>query len=170
MKNSREILVEWWYDKTDIDSIPQWANTFIKNNENIPKEVFELFSAPTYHFEDILLRLSVAADPNFSPQSLSAEILAAKYLVSIANEYLNDEITPMDVCRVVNNIDYGFMSAPRDLPDNIAYYPCWLGNLYHSCDWCDDTWTNGRTTHLKRDLENQLPHIIKWIDSHSKPT
>ncbi len=170
MKNSREILVEWWYDKIDLESISDWADTFVKKNDNIPEEVFELFYAPKYHFEDILFRLSVVEDPDFSPQSLSAEILAAKYLISIANKYINDEITPMDICRVVNNIDCGFMSAPRELPDNIAYYPCWLGNLYHSCDWCDDTWTSNSAPHLKQDLENQIPHIIEWIESHNQPT
>lgn len=110
--------------------------------------------------------LSIAVEPDFSPQSLSAEILAAKYLINLIKRYLNDEITPMDICRVINNIDRGFMDAPRDLPDNVVYYPCWLGNLYSSCDWCDETWTNSSAPHLKQDLENQLPHISEWINSN----
>ena len=167
MKNAQEMLVECWYDKTDIESIIQWADTFVKNHDNIHEEVFEIFYAPKHQFEDILFRLSVASEPNFLPQSLSAEILAAKYLIHLVERYLNDEITPMDICRVINNIDCGFMDAPRDLPANVAYYPCWLGNLYSSCDWCDETWTNNSAPHLKQDLENQLPHIIEWVESQS---
>ncbi|MCG3857735.1 hypothetical protein [Psychrobacter sp. Ps2] len=121
--------------------------------------VFEIFCSPKYYFEDILFRLSIEAELNFSPQSLSAEILVAKYLINVIKRYLNDEITPLDICRVISNIDCGFMDAQRDLPDNISYYPCWLGNLYSSCDWCDETWTNSNAPHLKQDLENQLPHV-----------
>lgn len=43
MKTHQEILVECWYDKTDIESITQWADTFVKNNDHIPEEVFEIF-------------------------------------------------------------------------------------------------------------------------------
>lgn len=43
MKSHQEILVECWYDKADIESITQWADTFVKNNDHIPEEVFEIF-------------------------------------------------------------------------------------------------------------------------------
>ncbi|MGP4863699.1 hypothetical protein ACTXGK_05835 [Psychrobacter sp. T6-5] len=167
MKTAQEILVECWYDKTDIESITQWADTFVKNNDHIPEEVFEIFYAPKYHFEDILFRLSIAVEPDFSPQSLSADILAAKYLINSIKKYLSDEMTPIDICRVIRKIDCGFMNAPRDLLNNVAYYPYWLGNLYSGCDWCDETWTNSNAPHLKQDLENQLPHISEWINSNS---
>ena len=165
MRTSQEMLVECWFDKTDIESILQWADTLVSNYNNVPEEVFEIFYAPKHQFEDILFRLSIAVEPDFLPQSLSAEILAAKYLINLIKRYLNDEITPLDICRVINNIDCDFMDAPRDLPDNVAYYPCWLGDLYNSCDWCDETWTNDSAPHLKQDLENQLPHITEWIES-----
>ncbi len=168
MKSHQEILVQCWYDKTNIESIIQWADTFVKNNNHIPEEVFEIFYAPEHHFEDILFRLTVATEPDFLPQSLSAEILAAKYLINLIKRYLNDEVIPIDICRVINNIDCGFMNAPRDLPDNVTYYPCWLGNLYSSCDWCDETWTNSSAPHLKQDLENQLPYITEWINNNSQ--
>ena len=167
MKTAQEILVECWYDKTDTELITQWADTFVKNNDYIPEEVFEIFYAPKYHFEDILFRLSTAVEPDFSPQSLSAEILAAKYLINLIKRYLNDEITHMDICRVMNNIDRGFMDAPRDLPDKVVYYPCWLGNLHSSCDWCDETWTNSNAPHLKQDLESQLSYITEWINKNN---
>ncbi|ERL56747.1 hypothetical protein [Psychrobacter aquaticus] len=166
MKTHQEVLVECWFDKTDVESIRQWACVFIEKNNNIPQEVFELLDAKKDHFEDILFRLSAAAEPDFSPQSLSAEILAAKYLINLIKKYLNDEITPMDICKVINNIDCGFMNAPRDLPGNVSYYPCWLGNLYSSCDWCDETWTNSNAPHLKQDIENQLPQIHDWIKNN----
>lgn len=168
MKTHQEILVECWFDKTDVESIRQWACVFIEKNNNIPQEVFELFYAPKHHFEDILFRLSVAAEPDFSPQSLSSEILAAKYLIKVVTNYLNGKITPIDVCRVINNIETNFLGAHRGLPENIAYYPSWLGDLYNSCDWCDESWTNDDYPHLKQDIENQLPQIYDWIKNNSK--
>lgn len=168
MKSYQEILIECWYDRTDRDSVIQWAKTFVKSHDHVPAEVFEIFDASEQHLKDILLRLSMTIDSEFSPQSLNAEILAAKYLINSINRYLNDEATPIDICRVVRKIDGGFMNAPRDLPDNIAYYPYWLGNLYDSCDWCDNTWTMDSAPHLKQDLKNQLPFIIEWVDRQSQ--
>ena len=164
MKTHQEILIECWYNRTDRDSVIQWAKTFVKSNDHVPAEAFEIFDAQEQHLKDILLRLAMTIDSEFSPQSLNAEILAAKYLINSINRYLNDEATPIDICRVVRKIDGGFMGAPRDLPNNIAYYPCWLGNLYDSCDWCDNTWTMDSAPHLKQDLKNQLPSIIEWVD------
>ena len=168
MKNFQELLVECWYDKVDLESIHQWAYEFVENNDDIPEEVFELLDADKYQFEAILLKLSQVIDSDFSPQSLNAEILAAKHLISLAAKYLIDGVTPMDVCRVVNKIDSGFLDAPRGLPDNIAYYPDWLGNLYNSCDWCDDTWTCDSAPHLKQDLEAHVIQISAWVESHNK--
>ena len=167
MRTSQEILVECWYDRTDRDSVIQWAETFVKSHDHVPTEVFEIFDAQEQHLEDILLRLTMTIDSDFSPQSLNAEILAAKYLIDSIKKYLSDEMTPIDICRVIRKIDCGFMNAPRDLPDNIAYYPCWLGNLYDSCDWCDSMWTADSVPHLKQDLKSQLPYIIEWIDRQS---
>ncbi len=168
MKNCQEILVECWYDQVDLESIKKWAYSYIKNNDDIPEEIFELLDADKYQFEGLLLKLSRAMDSDFSPQSISAEILAAKHLIKVASKYLNDEVTPMSVCRVVGKIDGGFLGAPRGLPDNIAYYPDWLGNLYNSCDWCDDTWTSSSAPHLKKDLDTQIENIGKWVESHNK--
>lgn len=168
MKSYQEILIECWYDRKDRNSIIQWAETFVKSHDLIPAEVFEIFDAPEQLLEDILLRLSMTIDSDFSPQSLNTEILAAKYLIESIKKYLNDDTTPIDICRVIRKIDGGFMGAPRDLPDNIAYYPYWLGNLYDSCDWCDNTWTMDSAPHLKQDLKSQLPSIIEWIDRQSQ--
>lgn len=168
MKNYQEILVECWYDQIDLESIKKWAYSYIENNDDIPEEIFELLDADKYQFEDLLLKLTRTIDSDFSSQSISAEILAAKHLIKVASKYLNDEVTPMDVCRVVGKIDGGFLGADRGLPDNVAYYPNWLGNLYNSCDWCDDTWTNTSAPHLKKDLETQIGAISEWIESHNK--
>lgn len=168
MKNYQEVLVECWYDQADLESIKKWACSYIENNDDIPEEIFELLDADKYQFESLLLKLSKVIDSDFSPQSIGAELLAAKHLITVASEYLNDEATPMDVCRVVGKIDVGFLGASRGLPDNIAYYPEWLGNLYNSCDWCDDIWTSSSAPHLKEDLEAQIVNISKWVASHNK--
>lgn len=165
MKSSQEILVEYWYDKVDLDSIKKWVYSYIENNEEAPEEIFDLLDSDEDQVESLLLKLSTKVDSNFSSQSIKAEILAARHLMKIAYKYLNDEATPMDVCRVVNKIDCGFMGASRGLPDNIAYRPDWLGNLYNSCDWCDDSWTNSSAPHLKNELEAQLVKIAKWVEA-----
>lgn len=168
MKNYREILVECWYDQIDLESIKHWAYSYIENDDDIPEEMFELLDADKYQFESLLLKMSRVIDSDFSPQSISAELLAAEHLIKTASKYLDGECTPMDVCRVVGKIDGGFLGAPRGLPDNVAYYPSWLGNLYNSCDWCDDTWTNTSAPHLKKDLEIQIVAISEWLESHNK--
>jgi len=96
MKNYQEILVECWYDQVDLESIKKWAYSYIENNDDIPEEIFELLDADKYQFEGLLLKLSKAIDSDFSPQSISAEILAAKHLIKVATKYLNDEITKME--------------------------------------------------------------------------
>nr|WP_317200913.1 hypothetical protein [uncultured Psychrobacter sp.] len=146
MKTIEEIFVKTWLDEVDVEAIKEWAYIFIDRNDDIPQEVFELLEAKKYDYENLILNTASVLNEYFSPQSLNNEILAAKYLVAVATDYLNDETTPMDVCRVITNIDTHFIDAPRDLPDNIAYYPIWLGNLYNSCDWCDETWTDNSVT------------------------
>lgn len=168
MKNYQEVLVECWYGQADLESIKKWACSYIENNDDIPEEIFELLESDKYQFESLLLKLSKVIDCDFSPQSIGAELLAAKHLIAVVLKYLNDEATPMDVCRVIGKIDAGFLGASRGLPDNIAYYPEWLGNLYNSCDWCDDTWTSSSAPHLKKDLEVQIVNISKWVESHNK--
>ncbi len=166
MKNSRELLVECWYDKLDLESIKQWAYLFIEANDDIPEEVFGILDANELQVERLLLSVSTTVNSEFSPHSIDAELLAAKYLMKIGTKYLNGEVEPIDVCRVVGKIDSGFLGAPRGLAENIAYYPTWLGNLYHSCDWCDDSWTDSSAPHLKKDLEVQLIKISEWVESH----
>lgn len=158
------MLVEYWYDNLDLEAVNEWAYSYIKNNSNSPEELFELLDANEYEFEGILLKLAIAGDASFSRQSIAAELLAAQHLIKVASRYLDGSVTPMDICRVVGKIDDGFLGAPRGLPDNVAYYPEWLGGLYHSCDWCNDTWTSSNAPHLKKDLEAQILVISKWIE------
>lgn len=168
MKTIEEILVKTWLDEVDVEAIEEWAYIFIDKNDDIPQEVFELLEAEKHDYEYLLLDVALLLNEYFSPQSLNTEILAAKYLAVVATDYLNDLIYPTDICRVIGNIDTHFMDAPRDLPDNIAYYPYWLGDLYNSYDWCDETWTDNSAPHLKQDIESQLPLIKEWIKSHSQ--
>ncbi|WKE64242.1 hypothetical protein PVT67_11125 [Gallaecimonas kandeliae] len=167
MRTLQELLIEYWYDQLDLESIKKWAYSYISENDDIPEELFELLDADKYQFESLLLKLSMTIEKDFSSQSVGAEILAAKHLIKVAANYLEGKLTPVDVCRVVGKIDSGFLGAPRGLPKNVAYYPNWLGNLYDSCDWCDETWTSDSAPHLKSDLEAQLVVVEQWIESHN---
>lgn len=167
MKTIQELLVECWYDHIDLEMVKEWVYSYIMNNDVLPEELFELLDADKYNLENSLLKLATSLSQNFSHQSIEAELLSAQLLIKVASRYLDGRATPMDVCRVIRKIDEGFLDAPRGLPDNVAYYPNWLGNLYNSCDWCDDTWTYANAPHLKKNLETQAVAISEWIDSHN---
>lgn len=116
-----------------------------------------------YSQEALLLKVAKSSDPHFCHQSINAEILIAKLLITVATRYLNGELKPLDVCRLVDKIDSGFLGVPRGLPDKIAYYPEWLGSLYNSCDWYDETWTANNSTHLAENLKTQIDVINEWV-------
>lgn len=164
MVSPKEILVNIWYgDSTDI-SIREWVFDYIEQNENVPEEIFEIFDADSTSQEALLMKIVAISDSEFDSQCVQAEVMAAKLLLKVASDYLVGNVKPSDVCAVINNIDCGFLGAPRGLPDKIAYYPKWLGNLYHSCDWCDGGWTQSNAPHLKQDLQEQITVIQTWLE------
>ena len=168
MKSIKELLIQCWYDKVDMEIVREWASAFIIKNDDIPEQIFDLLSCDRYQVEVLLSESLRSQREELSKQSEEAEILSAQLLIDVATKYLNGQGAPMDVCRVVDNIDANFVGAQRGLPDNIAYYPSWLGNLWNSCDWCDEEWTRESAPRLKEDLSVQLNNISTWVESHNK--
>lgn len=113
----------------------------------------------------MLFELIQATDPGFSLDCVEAEVLAAHYFLDVLEHYRNGLIRPFDLCRIFNNIETGFMGAPRNLPVNIVYYPAWLGNLYHACDWCDEVWTHDNSPHLLIEVEKQIQNMKDWLSN-----
>ncbi|WP_436897214.1 hypothetical protein [Acinetobacter gyllenbergii] len=162
----KELFVEIYYGDYPKEMVLKRINEYIENNEIIEVEFFELLDSAVNQ-ESLLLQLIHASDPNFSADSVEAEILTACYFLNILEHYKNGQIRPFDLCRIFNNIEIGFMGAPRNLPLNIAYYPLWMGNLYHACDWCDDAWTLENSPYLNIEVKKQI-HIIKdWLANPS---
>jgi len=168
MQEAKRILVKLWYGHIDSDSVRQWAYDFIRDNDDIPEEYFDLLDADKYSQETLLLSLVRQSEPGFNSQSVEAEISAAEYLIDLAEQYLIGNIEPIKICDIVQKIDSGFLGAPRNLPKGIAYYPEWLGDLYNSCDWCDESWSFDSKPHLKSELEKQVKIISEWVKCHNK--
>jgi len=164
MITPKEMLVNIWYGNSTDVSIRDWAFGYIEQNENVPDEIYELFDVEPALQETLLIQIVAALDSDFDSQCVEAEFMTAKLLLEVASDYLVGNVKPSDVCAVINKIDCGFLGAPRGLPDNIAYYPKWLGNLYNSCDWCDGSWTQSNAPHLKRDLQEQITVIKAWLE------
>lgn len=164
MISPKEILVNIWYGNSTDVSIRNFVFDYIEQNENVPDEIFELLDVDSEVQETLLMQIVAASDSDFDSQCVEAEVMAAKLLLEVASDYLVGNVKPSDVCAVINNIDCGFLGAPRGLPDKIAYYPEWLGNLYNSCDWCDGSWTQSNAPHLKRDLQEQIAVIKAWLE------
>ncbi|EOR09038.1 hypothetical protein [Acinetobacter genomosp. 15BJ] len=158
----KELFVEIYYGDYPKEMVLKRINEYIENNEIIEVEFFELLDSAVNQ-ESLLLELIQTTDPSFSADSVEAEILTARYFLNILEHYKNGQIRPFDLCRIFNNIEIGFIGAPRNLPVNIAYYPSWMGNLYNACDWCDETWTLENSSHLSIEVKKQI-HIIKdWL-------
>ncbi|EPG38188.1 hypothetical protein F907_02160 [Acinetobacter colistiniresistens] len=162
----KELFVEIYYGDYSKERVLKRINEYIENNEIIEVEFFELLESAVDQ-ESLLLQLIQTTDSSFSADSVEAEILTARYFLNILEHYENGQIRPFDLCRIFNNIEIGFMGAQRNLPLNIAYYPLWTGNLYHACDWCDETWTLENSPHLGIEVKKQIRIIKDWLANPS---
>lgn len=82
--------------------------------------------------------------PGFSMKAPKPELYANKYFRRRLQEYLDEECTPWEVCRMVNPIEqiYGF--------------PDWLGNMFNACDWVEPNWVASNCRHLEDEVRTTL--------------
>lgn len=155
----KALYVELYYGEYSHSKMIKKLIEYVEKNDNIPIELLELY--PNY--EPLLLDVIQKKDFGFSYNCLEAEILAADFFLNILTDYKNRNLSPFKLCKIFNNLENGFLDAPRELKNNIAYYPEWIGNLYDACDWCDETWTIENSPHLMNAIQHQINIIHEWL-------
>ncbi len=63
-----------------------------------------------------------------------------------ASRLLSGEARPIDFCTLVRRFE-------AEIEDRGLPYPAWIGDLWHACDWCDETWTLDNAGALKDEAE-----------------
>lgn len=66
-----------------------------------------------------------------------------------AARLLAGQASPIEFCTLVREFE-------ADIEDRGLPYPDWIGDLWHACDWCDETWTLDNAGALKAGAEKLL--------------
>ncbi|MER9069863.1 hypothetical protein NKJ73_07305 [Mesorhizobium sp. M0074] len=82
--------------------------------------------------------------PDFNDKSDEAKEIARKLFLRRIRTYLDGDLEPFQVCRMVSPIE--------DKYD----FPHWLGDLYNGCDWMDENATREQASHLRWMIEQIL--------------
>ncbi|RUU26824.1 hypothetical protein [Mesorhizobium sp. M6A.T.Ce.TU.016.01.1.1] len=82
--------------------------------------------------------------PDFNDKSDEAKEIARKLFLRRIRTYLDGEIEPFQICRMVSPIE------------NKYDFPLWLGDLYNGCDWMDENATREQASHLRWMIEQIL--------------
>ena len=164
MKTAIEILMELWFGHLNLGQIHQWAEDYIyEYDTKSDDEYFKILDSDLLESEALLLELARKINLSFSKNSLISEVFSAQYLLERLKEYLNNQIKPLVLCNMITEMEVTFLGAPRSLPEGVAYYPEWLGNLWNACDWCDESWTFENSSELKTEIRIQIQKIEEWI-------
>ncbi|MDS7929430.1 MULTISPECIES: hypothetical protein [Acinetobacter] len=159
----KSLYIEFYYGEYSAYEKTKNINKYIEENEDFQIDYFTELLLPFNDYNSLLLRTINITDPSFSYNCIEAEILAARFFLDILNNYQENNLSPVQLCTIFNNLETGFMGAPRNLPDNIIYYPTWLESFYDACDWCDETWTLENSPHLIEATKQQIHVIEKWL-------
>lgn len=82
--------------------------------------------------------------PDFDDKSDQAKEIARKLFLRRIRTYLDGELEPFLVCRMVSPIEERYD------------FPHWLGDLYNGCDWMDEIATREEASHLRWIIEQIL--------------
>ncbi|TIO11057.1 hypothetical protein [Mesorhizobium sp.] len=94
--------------------------------------------------QGLLRSLIARCFPDFNDKSDEAKEIARKLFLRRIRTYLDGELEPFQVCRMVSPIEDRY-----DFPD-------WLGDLYNGCDWMDENATREQASHLRWMIEQIL--------------
>ena len=82
--------------------------------------------------------------PDFNDASPEAREIARNLFLQRIRTYLDSDIEPLQICRMVSRIEEKYAYAP------------WLGGLYDACDWMEERTTREQATHLRDEIEQIL--------------
>ncbi|KUM27885.1 hypothetical protein AU467_14585 [Mesorhizobium loti] len=82
--------------------------------------------------------------PDFNDKSAEASERAREIFLRRLRSYLQDDVEPFHVCRMVSHIE------------QMYEFPHWLGDLYNACDWMDERTTQAQAPHIRDSVEQIL--------------
>jgi hypothetical protein len=142
----RRLTVLYWLGLTDSAAVDSWAMREYELNPDPDPDLSRLFAHDdeTWQLLGRLAHMQLA----FVPASQAGVEVTQTLLASFLQKFLNKEIQPDSLCKLVNAIDCQFLGAlPIDAP-GVAYYPTWLGDLWNCCEYCDTKSTFESEPHL----------------------
>lgn len=183
MNNWREQLnrlaVEFWCGVGNLSELSAWADIANSEMGEVHPDVWDIYASPTAEQATRLL-LKVAKDVNgFSPESLSAEPFAINALRKALTLFLSKEFSVQELCKLVDSLDTVFaIRLPKETgiydqsprTSLMVNFP-WLGNLWNSCDWCDESWTFDNSQPLVAEAQRVLSLLANTSfnnDRHDK--
>ena len=147
--------MEFWSGIGDATAAEEWAADQLLNNPSPHQDVHELlFKQSMGEIEQLLLRIARDQE-GFEPISELGEKEAIDILVGACEKLISEEITPSHFCHIVRTYD-GNYGDFKKIDAHTFEYPKWLGDLWNSCDWCDESWTNSNAPHLVAEAKNIL--------------
>jgi hypothetical protein len=143
---------------SDADLV-RWARAAIRQDDAVAADpdVIELaslrFGNPRLDKALGLLRSAVTrANPNFDIRASEPQAYGRAMLVQICRRYLDEDLPPYEVCRVVGAIE------------GLFEYPSWLGDFNNHCDWCEPSSTRSHFDHL---AEYVAQFLAEGTDAHA---
>lgn len=146
------LAVEFWCGVGDPLELSVLADAANAEMGEVHPDIWDLYVSPTTEQATYLL-LKIATDVNgFHPKSWVAEPFAVGALKKALGLFLAQELSVQSLCKLVNLLDAVFViDAGKDMgsKESSPFYNIpWLGDLWNSCDWCDETWTFDKSPHL----------------------
>lgn len=85
--------------------------------------------------------------PGYDLNNAKAELYAKRYFTHRLKSYLDGNVSPWLVCRMVSPIE------------NLYDFPVWLGKMYDACDWIDQSTKLQDCPHLRDMVQETLENI-----------
>ncbi len=152
-KQIDKIAFEYWSNFGSKQDLEDWAEIELRKDNPHP-DACELLSLNPLDAEKYSLKLAHEL-LGFHPVSELGEKYAKELLVVCGEKLLKGEISPSRFCRLVTTYDLSFLGMHR-LENGDLEYPEWLGDLWNSCDCCDESSSLSNSPHLVAEVKKVI--------------
>lgn len=155
MEKLKYFYLKNYFHLLDVKDFYTWLT---QNIEKIPAEIYPFMNAKqALNLPKVFDYLMKYDYPHY--EICTAENLALfKDLVQESSILLlNKQIKPLVFCNFIKQME-GLIDKLVE-KDRTINYPTWLGDLYNTCDWCDENWTNENSEGLIEEVKNNLNNL-----------
>lgn len=132
--------------KTDIESFIRATS---ENGTDFDSRLFDAYQTDITVARTRMLDFISISYPEFQLLSEAGLIACRAELKRQIDLLLASEISPANFCTFFNSMELELV-VNSDLPTDAVEF---LGNLYHACDWCDESWTLANSVYLVEEAE-----------------